>query len=232
MLQYLRDHQRNRQCSINASCLRGSVSPTGADSRLDQRTERAVYVADLAKVNAWATEAADHQQRRYANTQPDSDEIKYLNRTISFAHDWGDGPVNEAFVREAELKRDALLRAGGASVESYSSGELASRLGISVQAVRNRAKHRKIPGVIRTGRSFQFEKAKADKYCQDLSHGNKQAPSRRVSNVVERLQRNTKELCDLSAKFGVDGFRPQLRDIVAALAVTAASSPGTGGATR
>ena len=180
-------------------------------------------VTDLAKVKTWATEAADHQLRRYANTQPDRDEIKNLNWTISFARNRGSGPVNEAFVREAELKRDALLRADGASVESYSSGELARRLGISVQTVRNRAKHGRIPGVIRTGRSFRFEKVKADRYCQDLSHRTKEAPSRQVSIVVERLQRDAKKLRELSVRFGIDGFRAQLRDIVEALAVTAAS---------
>jgi excisionase family DNA binding protein len=172
-------------------------------------------VSDQEAVLRWIGDKLKAQRYRFRGLQcvKNEDVLKDNFRALAFAKDPSRGAVNEEVVRTLEEERRTLLSGKVAQVETCSTADIARMLGVTVQTVRNRARNNQIPGVVKTGRAFRFDRAKVEAYCADKSHHTKVAPSRRVSNAIERLQRAVTAVEELSRREGLKGYRPSLQRI-------------------
>jgi ribosomal protein S14 len=172
-------------------------------------------VFDRETVFQWVGAASKKQRHRFRGVQSEPVEVglKRIRRALAFEKDPSRGPAHEATIHRYEEQERALQSGAVAQVKTCSTADIARTLGVTPQTVRNRARNNRIPGVTKTGRSFRFDQAKAEAYSADKSHHTKLAPSRRISNAIERLERAVTALEEFSEGEGLKGYHPSIQRI-------------------
>jgi hypothetical protein len=170
-------------------------------------------VSDFTALQKWTADVAEAQRHRFRGVQSGLDPLKRIRCAIAFEKDPSRGKPHEATLRKLEEEERALLVGKVPEGETYSTADIARMLGLTSQSVRNRARKGRIPGVVKTGKTFRFERAKIDSYCADRSHYTKEPRSRRVSDAIGRLERAVMALQELSKGDGLTGHRPALQRV-------------------
>jgi ribosomal protein S14 len=182
---------------------------------LERGSKGRFKVFDREAVFRWIGGTSEKQRHRFRGVQPEPAEVdlRKIRQALAFEKDPCRGQPHEATIRRYEEEERALQAGEVAQSETYSTDDIARKLGVTPQTVRNRARNNQIPGVVKTGRAFRFDRAKAEMYSADRSHHTKLAPSRRASNAIERLEKAVTALQELSKGQGLKGYRPSLKRI-------------------